>query len=300
MRWEEKRNRWVPEHKLFDRRLFDVAEIPDDTTAKAFVERHHYSGSYVAARRRFGLYKSAELVGVAVFSQPQNKRVITNWLPGTEKDSMELGRLVLLDSAEFNAESWFVARCFEALRRDGVFGVVSFSDPQPRLRLDGVQVMPGHWGQVYQSLNARYLGRTDPEIVRLLPDATSVPNRALAKIRKLDTGWRSGVERLLAAGAPAWTALELESVEARRAWVKEATKNLRPFRDLGKHRYVWALQRKLWAAVPNPQARPSTTDPITPYLGRGSAVAGASKRRTARVRRGQATQSAEPSQRSES
>src|SRR4051812_31517678 len=98
-------------------REFDVAAIDEDTTPKAFVEQHHYSGSFPAAIERFGLYRFGELVGVVVFSEPCNTKVLTNVFPDVPTDfTMELGRLVLLDEVGFNAESFFVARCFERLR----------------------------------------------------------------------------------------------------------------------------------------------------------------------------------------
>src|SRR5262249_3474031 len=132
--------------------------IADDTTARGFVETHHYSASYPAARWRFGLYCHGRLVGAAVFSHPSNDRTLTAVFPGKPTDSVELGRLVLLDEVPGNGESWFVARCFEQLKADGILGVVSFSDPMPRARVDGPVVMPGHVGTVYQALSAAYLG----------------------------------------------------------------------------------------------------------------------------------------------
>ncbi len=50
----------------------------DNTLAKHFVERHHYSGSYAAARFRFGLYRRAQLVGVAIFSHSTNNKTLTD------------------------------------------------------------------------------------------------------------------------------------------------------------------------------------------------------------------------------
>ena len=42
----------------------DVAPIADDTTARRFVVEHHYSQSYPAARRRFGLYERGALAKI--------------------------------------------------------------------------------------------------------------------------------------------------------------------------------------------------------------------------------------------
>jgi hypothetical protein len=44
-----------PAAEPFDPRRYGVEVIPDDRTARAFVERHHYSGSLPASRLRLGL-----------------------------------------------------------------------------------------------------------------------------------------------------------------------------------------------------------------------------------------------------
>ena len=48
-RWRERRDSYRPAGEVIDPRRFEVAPIPDDTTARAFVEAHHYSASYPAA-----------------------------------------------------------------------------------------------------------------------------------------------------------------------------------------------------------------------------------------------------------
>ena len=129
VRWHAGRASWRPAAELFEAAAFEVATIDSDTTARAFVVPAHYSHSYPAARRRFGLYtRRGALVGCAVFSAPTQASVLRPW---SMADAVELGRLVLLDEVPGNAESWFVARCFEQLRREFA-GVVSFSDPEPR------------------------------------------------------------------------------------------------------------------------------------------------------------------------
>jgi len=51
---------------------------------------------------------------------------------------VELGRSVLLDSVPGNGETWFLARCFEQMRKSDLIGVVTFSDPVPRKSPDSV------------------------------------------------------------------------------------------------------------------------------------------------------------------
>src|SRR5215471_14601724 len=126
-RWRNRRDLYRPAGEVICPSDYEVAAIADDTTAKAFVTRHHYSTRYVAARERVGLYRHGALVGVAVFSHPVRNAVLTNVFPGNARESVELGRFVLLDDVPGNGETWFLARCFELLRREGYRGVVSFS-----------------------------------------------------------------------------------------------------------------------------------------------------------------------------
>lgn len=158
-RWREGRESYrVPDEPI--RTLeHEVAVLEDDTTPRAFVERHHYEGSYPAARFRFGLFHGGELVGVAVFSHPMRDEVLTSVFPGEATDSVELGRFVLLDSVAGNGETWFLARAFDVLRREGLRGIVSFSDPMKRTTLEGAETCPGHVGTIYQAANGVYLGR---------------------------------------------------------------------------------------------------------------------------------------------
>ena len=144
-RWTSRRASYRPRAEPFDPCDYEVAAIEDDTTARAFVQENHYSASYPAARFRYGLYSrgrgGGELVGVAVFSTPARAEVTTNWMRGEPTEHVELGRFVLLDHVRANAESWMIARCFDWLRREGITGVVSFSDPCPR-------VLPGPDGRL--------------------------------------------------------------------------------------------------------------------------------------------------------
>ena len=67
-RWRVRVPRYRPAGECIDTRAYDVVELRHDTDAKAFVQAHHYSGTYPAARFRFGLMRGAHLVGVAVFT----------------------------------------------------------------------------------------------------------------------------------------------------------------------------------------------------------------------------------------
>lgn len=242
LRWRDRRGSYRPARETIRRAEYDIVRIDEDTTPRRFVETHHYSASYPAARERFGLYRLGDLAGVAVFSHPTNDAVLTGRFPGlAARDGVELGRLVLLDEVPANGESWFVARCFEQLR-DRYRAVVSFSDPVERQTLDGRVVMPGHVGTVYQALNARYHGRGTARTLRLLPDGTVLSARAIQKMRAAEKGWRAVVAQLTAIGA---ATIPVDAPESdRRAWVRNAVATFtRPLRHPGNHRYAWALDR---------------------------------------------------------
>lgn len=238
-RHRQGRVKWRPAREVVDLVGMDVGRI-EWGAARSFVEAHHYERSYPASRFRFGLHeRGGELVGVAVFSQPVNDRS-TACLPGEPIERVELGRFVLLDRVGANAETWFLARCFEELRSEGLTGVVSFSDPVERSTASGAVVMPGHVGTIYQAHNAVYLGRSKPERRRMLGDGTMVHNRLLAKIRNGERGHKSAVERLVAHGArPPAVGQEL------RAWLAdELPRVTRSVPHAGNHKYAWTLHRR--------------------------------------------------------
>lgn len=247
-RWNRGRHSWrrVSEGG-FNKDHYGVTEIDDDTTPKTFVELHHYSGSYVSALRRYGLYdltgERPRLVGVAVLSGPGNTKVLTNPFPGLVPffESAELGRLVLLDEVPANAESHFVARVFEKAAAAGFRGIVSFSDPNPRFDNEGRMTMPGHLGIVYQALNARYTGPSGRCTVHVLPDGTILDGRAEQKIRNQEQGHRYAEQILIG-----WGARPMRAGQDPRAWLRQALSDagVRNVRQDGKHRYLFRLGNK--------------------------------------------------------
>ncbi len=208
MRWNVSRvQTWRrPEDGGFNPGRYGVAQLLE-AEAKAYVEGRHYSGSYPAARLRYGLYDLAgdcpELAGVAVLSVPASRRVLSSVFPGLEpyEESLELGRFVLDDSVASNGESWFLAQAFRLAAEDGIRGVVSFSDPVPRTTAGGSVIMPGHVGTIYQASNATHTGRGTPRTLALLPDGTVFSDRAKQKIRKGERGHEYAERRLVELGA---------------------------------------------------------------------------------------------------
>lgn len=227
-----------PSGPLFDPSQARVIEIMSDKTARALVLEvfRHYSGTYPAARFRFGLVYRNELAGVAVFSVPTNYKTFKG-LPNP-KGWVDLGRLVLAEDTGANAESWFLARCLRALQERGVEGVVTMSDPTVR------GALRGHTGAIYQALGAVYVGRATPRTLRVFDDGTVFNARTRQKIATGERGWRTAVDVLVAHGA---RPLEGDPV----AWVnRELPRVTHTEQHPGNHKYLFPLSAAARRAVP--------------------------------------------------
>lgn len=239
-RWELGRESRRPAGELIRTSEYDVAPI-GPTEAKAFVESHHYSGSCSPTMAPFGLWRRSVLSGVAVFGPQPSENAHKLVFPTLDThEGLTLGRLVLLDSVPGNGESYFVARCFELLRANGVVAIESCSDPEPRQTLDGKIVHRGHIGCIYQALGGRYVGRTNPASLRLLPDATVLSNRTQGKLVRGERGQSTAVAQLVKWGADAPRAGE-DPIAWLRHWRDQLT---RPMRHQGNHRYIWTLDKR--------------------------------------------------------
>lgn len=241
LRWRDGRSHW--RHRAdggLDRRLYDVAPIAD-RTAKAYVLRHHYQHSYVASRFRFGLFeeRTGDLLGVAVFSVPVQRAVLTRAFPALEPyvESLELGRFVLHDRVPANGETLFLARCLRLLGPEGIRGVVSFADPVVRRDATGSLVFPGHWGAAYQAGSAIYAGRGAARSLYLLPDGRVLNERALSKVTRLERGHRYVEDLLRQYGANARAGANP------RAWLAGALRaaGVRRLFHPGCHRYLFRV-----------------------------------------------------------
>lgn len=243
-RWRDRRDSYRQRGEAFRPADYVVEPIQADRAARDFVQQHHYSGTYPAARCRVGLYRlrdawpPRELVGVAVFSVPASQAVVPKWAGVEAGAGIELGRLVLLDEVPFNAESWFVARAMRHLRDLSAppVALLSLSDPTPRTAADGRVVTPGHTGTIYQSLNGLYCGLTAPTLHYLLPSGRILSPRALSKIRAQDQGADYAARQLLAEGLPSRAPHEEPP-----AWLARVLPTLRRLRHPGCHVYRWRL-----------------------------------------------------------
>lgn len=209
-RWRDQRMSMVGNDNRIDPSLFSVDVISCPRQAKPFIERHHYSGTFPATRMSCGLFRNgpagqSELVGVASFSVPMTNKVgPANTGYADAARSIELGRLVLLDNVEANGESWFMSRAFELLIKEKpeIESVFSYSDPIRRTDANGRIILRGHVGEVYQALNAICRGRSSPRTQLVMPNGRIASQRALSKIRNLETGFNYAQRQLIDAGAP--------------------------------------------------------------------------------------------------
>jgi hypothetical protein len=239
--------------------LYEVALIPE-SDARLFVETHHYSASYPAARCRVGLYKARqawyglpELVGVAVFSVPCTQAVVPCYAPDlAPNEGVELGRFVLLDEEPANAETWFLARAFKLLKAalPQVRVIVSYSDPMPRVTLDGREVKPGHYGGIYHASSMPALGRSSRRTLTLAPDATVISERGLSKIRLGEVGADYVERQLVRAGCPT-----RHAGESGASYVTRVCAQLRKVKHPGNLVFGKALDRKVIFTVKVNQKR---------------------------------------------
>lgn len=241
-RWRGRRSSYRPAGEVIDPSRYGV-EVLEERGARAFVEAHHYSGSYPAARCRVGLHRARplgglDLVGVAVFSVPAGPAVLGRWCgadPG-----IELGRFVLLDDVPGNGETWFLARAFRALAAvlSEVRTVLAFADPLERTTALGQVIKPGHEGTIYRAHNGSYRGRSTPRTVYLTPAGLIVSDRAISKLRVEDKGWRYVARDLCKAGAPA----RLDGESGGSYWRRILSSGLlRRVRHPGNHTFTWPI-----------------------------------------------------------
>lgn len=245
-RWRERRSRFVGDGPLIRPAEYTV-DLLHPTAAKAFVERHHYSGSFPADRLSCGLFRGRELVGVCTFSVGMNPAAAPKRAGLDAANVVDLGRLVLFDDIPGNGETWFVARAFRLLRAEKpeVEAVVSYSDPAARRDASGRLVKPGHIGVVYQGLGAHYRGQATPRLERVTPDGQPIAERVLQKIRAGEQGCAYATDEVIRRGAR-----RPRMDETPREWLAalEAEGFLRTQRHPGNHVYAWALTDRAKAA----------------------------------------------------
>lgn len=283
-RWRNGRDSYRPaDDERFEPRHYEVALVTRDADVRPFVARHHYSASLPnSGRYRFVLVDNRlpadeRVVGASVFGSPSGPSVLSAAFPfltSPNQEAAELQRLVLVDEVRKNGESWFVSQCFRTLKLAGLEAVVSYSDPSPRWDADGVVVMPGHVGCVYQALSAWYTGRARARWSWYVAESGhQINERDLTKVRakcpccgsgKSADGGLGAVERLVG-----WGARRPKRGECFRSWLAAVLPTLgERRRHGGNHRYVWGIAKaarkglvRLHDGQPDSTTYPKTIDP---------------------------------------
>jgi len=116
-----------------------------------FVETHHYSHNVngVKISYCFKIIYQDRLVGGVIFGQLST----TAWkkFANSESKVLELRRLVLLDEAEYNSESYVIGWTIRWLKKNApsIEILVSYADP-----------LYGHSGTIYKATNWTHIGMT--------------------------------------------------------------------------------------------------------------------------------------------
>lgn len=250
-RWDARREvRRYPDVRI-DPAEFGV-DLIGEREAKAFVQAHHYSGSYPAAHCAVGLFRRtgvapARLVGVAVFSEGvQSHRAMPLYTGFDRAAGTELGRFVLLPEVAFNGKSWFIRRAFDVLRaaKPHIRVVLSYADPVERLTELGQVIKPGHFGMIYQATNAVFVGPATPRSLYLAPDGRALHPYNFAKAVHGLKGAAAAERAILAAGCPPRAPGEDPA-----AWVARVKGGLRRLKHPGNFSYVFGLDAAAWKRV---------------------------------------------------
>ena len=242
-RWRSRRDFYRPAGEPIRTQEYGVERITYGA-AKVFCTTHHYSGSFVANIASYGLFhksspfEASRLVGVASFSPGSNPCSIATWTGFNYTEGAELGRFVLLEEVPGNGESFFLAAAFRAFKteRPETKCVLSYSDPVPRTNADGVLVMPGHRGTIYQATNAIFAGRGASKQLLLSRDGRAVAQRIFSKIRNGEIG-RAYSTRLLAEV----TGVNPLPEESPAEFVRRAKETLRSVFHPGNYLFIFPL-----------------------------------------------------------
>lgn len=126
----------------------DVKEI------RKFIEKNHYSHNIngVKITQCFKAEYKNILIGAVLFG----KMSTTAWrkFSNKEEDVIELRRLVLVDEAEKNSESYVIGWCIRYIKKNfkNIKIIVSYADPYYN-----------HVGTIYKASNFKYIGLSNKD-----------------------------------------------------------------------------------------------------------------------------------------
>lgn len=264
-RWDQGMSSFVPNAGTDLEKDYEVRQI-GGAAAKGFVQLHHYLPKFPQIGAAYGLYtrRGGRLVGVAIWSNAA-EGAQTRYGRVERREIRDLSRLVLLDEVPGNAESFFVARAKRRYARyhqeeERTFGgskrkpsklrvLLSMSDPVPVRDSEGNTILPGHIGNVYQALNALYVGRSSPKTQLVTPGGYIIAGRGFSKVDALLRGetdpkkTRGGEKKLadLDEMLPGFGEARRRSRKTTEALLREPRWGLRRQRHPGNIVYAWLV-----------------------------------------------------------
>lgn len=155
---------------------YTVDQVPRKSI-QSFIEKYHYShscngiqGLECFALFRPGKFNIPEMVGAMMYAIPSMPNTAKKYNPINPDRCVELRRLVNVDEAPPNSESFFVGKTIKWLRQNTNYEViVSFAD-----------LHYGHSGVIYRASNFEYIGQTSPGRV-LMVDGKEYHSRSLSQ-----------------------------------------------------------------------------------------------------------------------
>jgi len=123
------------------------------SVAKDLIVKYHYSHTWSRCKYAIGLTKNDSLVGVAVYGSPVGRLAVQSISSEIKQgEVLELTRLWINDSERKNAESWFISKTIQWLKKH---------DTQIRVLISYADPSQGHDGGIYRASNWLHQGNID-------------------------------------------------------------------------------------------------------------------------------------------
>ena len=155
-------------------------ELVPRSAIQSFIEKYHYShntngvqGLECFALFAPGNFNIPRMGGAIMYAIPSMPNTAKAYNPIHPDKCVELRRLVCLDEAPKNSESFFIAQTIKWLRQNTDYEVIiSFADKEH-----------GHTGVIYRASNFEFIGETGAGRV-LVVDGKEYHSRSLSQPRK--------------------------------------------------------------------------------------------------------------------
>lgn len=130
-------------------------KVIDNSKAKKFMQKHHYTKSCAKSTIAFGFYYKEKLATVIVYGQPSGKFLAKSiWEGGNEKECLELLRLFSFDWCPKNTESYCISQSIKYLKSNY---------PEIKFLVSYADTSVGHVGYIYQASNWLFVGYSGGE-----------------------------------------------------------------------------------------------------------------------------------------